>query len=855
LSNHSQIKNQTASVKALAYANKENRLFVAGKFNALAGGTKLTSAGIVEWTQDGGLVALSGGGLIRYDNQIPEASALAYDADNKKLYVAGIFDAIGTQASECSTLAEYSPGSPARLVYHRKNFADDDTSFSNNYDASHFFKNISTNSTPLGYWKLEPNFGGSWKCVLPTTHRMDVQAAPVHLLLDSGSLYLAGRAAASSSWWTTANKSASAAIARYSRFFLESPAISDISSAQATNNKTDKRRERLYARKKRRLASAQRSYYAWEWLPGWRGLNGTILSLAAGMGSYDGCIFVGGEFGNEPPLVVWRHDDKLGPYTRRFFSIHGRVTAISMAIATKTILQKDTQTNSQDENNKKTSRGKRDRMILWRILRAACTSLGLACAALLILIFLARYANCGIKQIGLLPTIPNTKNGISLQMLSYGFAPDLDLEFSEAYEKAMKARHLDNINSLVMIDPAEIVLHDIIGEGSFGRVWSATWQTSAVAVKEFVLAQAAYAGGSIHRKDIIEEIVGEAGIMACLRHPKILQLYGCSLTAQAIWIVSELCTYGSLRQVLDDFSLQVPIELKLRMAIDIAEGMLYLHTRTPPIVHRDLKSHNLFVVDVNGSMQVRIGDWGSARAVAMSPNFSKTMTHGVGTTCWLAPELIKDAKGSERIDVYAFGIVLWELATREEVYAKLSATQIIHRVSNEGMRPPLPPSCPWNHVMEACWSENPAERPDSEQILAQLICIYEDVTGHELPPDGDNFVRLKFRIPSEEPRPEKESSIISTGGNQSDDENELAPRLYPQRRRNSDTAIRRSAETALRRGRSDPRHRAKAPKTHSRHRASSEHTPRRAVTPPLLSSTERDRLLGRKSLVPAHDHE
>ena len=49
------------------------------------------------------------------------------------------------------------------------------------------------------------------------------------------------------------------------------------------------------------------------------------------------------------------------------------------------------------------------------------------------------------------------------------------------------------------------------------------------------------------------------------------------------------------------------------------------------------------------------------------------MTHGVGTTCWLAPELIKDNTGTETSDVYAFGIVLWELATREEVYHNLSA--------------------------------------------------------------------------------------------------------------------------------------------------------------------------------------
>ena len=77
-------------------------------------------------------------------------------------------------------------------------------------------------------------------------------------------------------------------------------------------------------------------------------------------------------------------------------------------------------------------------------------------------------------------------------------------------------------------------------------------------------AEMAALGGGVHgssagrvnllqnRRDMVEEIVGEAGIMSYLRHPRILQLFGCSLTAQAIWIVSELCSQGSLRQVLDD---------------------------------------------------------------------------------------------------------------------------------------------------------------------------------------------------------------------------------------------------------------------------------------------------------------
>ena len=122
------------------------------------------------------------------------------------------------------------------------------------------------------------------------------------------------------------------------------------------------------------------------------------------------------------------------------------------------------------------------------------------------------------------------------------------------------------------------------------------------------------------------------------------------------------------------------IPMRLRMAIDVAEGMAYLHSRDPPIIHRDLKSHNLFVQELSdGQFAVKIGDWGSARAMALSRDGggghgrspSKSMTQGIGTVCWLAPEVIKHGKGSERIDVYSFGIVLWELATREEVSAHI----------------------------------------------------------------------------------------------------------------------------------------------------------------------------------------
>ena len=214
--------------------------------------------------------------------------------------------------------------------------------------------------------------------------------------------------------------------------------------------------------------------------------------------------------------------------------------------------------------------------------------------------------------------------GIPLKTLSGG--TNYSVDFRECFERAMKARHLPTHESLLIINPKEIVLSKIIGEGSFGRVWNGQWRNNSVAVKEFVFAQAAIVGGSLERNNIIEEIVGEAGVMACLRHPKILQLYGCSLTMQAIWIVSEFCSRGSLRMLLNDTILDLPLLKKVSICLDVADGMLYLHTRSPPIIHRDIKSHNIFITEPSpGHFVAKIGDWGSARAVAL--------TGGCGVFC------------------------------------------------------------------------------------------------------------------------------------------------------------------------------------------------------------------------------
>jgi serine/threonine protein kinase len=383
--------------------------------------------------------------------------------------------------------------------------------------------------------------------------------------------------------------------------------------------------------------------------------------------------------------------------------------------------------------------------------------------------------------------------GISLDTLTYSHVQNTNV--ADAYHRAMSNRFVEHPHLLTLIDPQEVILHRIIGEGTFGRVWSAKWGSSGVAVKEFVFAQAAIAGKSMQQQAIVEEIIGEAGMMAILRHPNVLQLFGCSLTAQAIWIVSELCSLGSLRQLLDDRERSLSLNARLNLALQVAEGMSYLHAQDPPIIHRDLKSHNIFVhetfaeletkdksndtkllqwplrsssggeaklkiegksesnsdsrsnsridsrsesdssvIKTEPSMVAKIGDWGSARATLAG---SRTMTHGVGTACWMAPEVLKHARCSKYSDVYGFGIILWELATRREVYEGLESTQIIAMVANDRLRPDIPPGCPWNAIMVKCWREVPSERPTFEEIVKELNRLRPSVkistyTGEDL---------------------------------------------------------------------------------------------------------------------------
>jgi serine/threonine protein kinase len=671
------------TVCALAYDSKRRQIHVAGKFNAIDG--KNIPSGLAIYDIDSGhLVAHPGGGLTMFnETQDGVGTALQLDEEAGVLYVMGSFERLGT-GQLCLGLAAFE---------------------------------ISVSK---------------WTCLSDLTHSV-VPSGGGNMLLTPFGLMVAGRTTSWTSWPDSSRP--------YTIALLK---LLNTTGVESSNNSKS-------SSKASKTPSSSSHEYEWSWLPGFEGHNAPLHSLANGFGDYEGTVFIAGD----NYVGAWYYKEKTQvtkttsgvsetttkvPVTVNLSGdqVHGAVMAIAQI----------RQPNPTD--------GTTHREV------GSTIAVYLVALGALLGMLLALLCNRSINQTMMTALFNKEMDGISLDTLTYSAIKNTDM--NEVYQRAMKVRCVPNPLMLQLIDPQDIILHRIIGEGTFGRVWSARLNSASVAVKEFVFAQAAVAGKSAHQNEIIEEIIGEAGMMAILRHPNVLQLFGCSLTAQAIWIVCELCSLGSLRQLLDDHDRELPMEFRLKIALQVAEGMMYLHNQDPPIIHRDLKSHNIMVHETfteaknnveekpenakssnisyrleqsnrstkmssEATVVAKIGDWGSARATLSG---SRTMTHGVGTACWLAPEVIKNARSSNFSDVYSYAIILWELATREEVYEGLESTQIIASVANDNLRPEVPKNNPFSSLMVKCWCEEPNDRLTFKDIVKELNQIINELEQDEM---------------------------------------------------------------------------------------------------------------------------
>ncbi|EAY13046.1 TKL family protein kinase [Trichomonas vaginalis G3] len=202
----------------------------------------------------------------------------------------------------------------------------------------------------------------------------------------------------------------------------------------------------------------------------------------------------------------------------------------------------------------------------------------------------------------------------------------------------------------------------------------------------------------------------ELTVLATARHPRVLGFVGATETAPYC-IVTEWMGGGTLYNILHSPKPTNPTMLSICM-YDIARGMQFLHSRH--IVHRDLKSLNV-LFDNKGL--AHIGDFGFSRRE------DDKMTQSIGTPHWMAPELL--ATGSfytNKVDVYAYGIVLWEILTKQYPYNLMDPQQIVAQVLANDLRPEIPENSPPRlaSLIKKCWDRNPDARPSFDRIVSEL---------------------------------------------------------------------------------------------------------------------------------------
>ncbi|KAI3436086.1 hypothetical protein D9Q98_002144 [Chlorella vulgaris] len=272
-----------------------------------------------------------------------------------------------------------------------------------------------------------------------------------------------------------------------------------------------------------------------------------------------------------------------------------------------------------------------------------------------------------------------------------------------------------------------------IGRGSFGWVYLAQWHQTAVAVK--VLVNPAEIGAGLELPELtMSELQKESGVMARMRHPNIVSFMG--LCALPPCILTEYCSRGSLFELLHkpDAAPHLTWAVRLSMAMDAARGLLYLHTRSPPIIHRDIKSPNLLVDE---HWRLKVADFNLSKILSTAQTGSSVNTAGgANNPIWLAPEIVEGGQATAKSDVFAFGLVMFELLTWQLPWGNAPHYRIAQMVIG-GTRPQVPareslpgPDLPDAHSFEAycnlmreCYAQVPTDRPTISHVLTRLRAL------------------------------------------------------------------------------------------------------------------------------------
>ena len=235
-----------------------------------------------------------------------------------------------------------------------------------------------------------------------------------------------------------------------------------------------------------------------------------------------------------------------------------------------------------------------------------------------------------------------------------------------------------------------------LGQGGFGEVFRGLKDgVDQVAVKVIRLRSSSVATAQFKQ---------EIDLISKLRHRHILQFYGACIKPSCLYMVTELMQTDLFSALRSDPRYQWTGIYGKEVAVGVAAGLHYLHSRRPPVVHRDIKSPNILLMDGIA----KIADVGIARTKATS---DMTAQRGF-TIAWAAPEVVYRKRATEKIDIWSFGVILWEVVT-----GNMPGPGHLF----------LPPSTPLalRELYSRCTAEEPEGRPGAAELLQALRAVQQ----------------------------------------------------------------------------------------------------------------------------------
>uniref|UniRef100_A0A3Q2HQ21 Tyrosine-protein kinase n=1 Tax=Equus caballus TaxID=9796 RepID=A0A3Q2HQ21_HORSE len=274
------------------------------------------------------------------------------------------------------------------------------------------------------------------------------------------------------------------------------------------------------------------------------------------------------------------------------------------------------------------------------------------------------------------------------------------------------------------MERTDITMKHKLGGGQYGEVYEGVWKKYSLTVAVKTLKEDTME---------VEEFLKEAAVMKEIKHPNLVQLLGVCTREPPFYIITEFMTYGNLLDYLRECNRQeVNAVVLLYMATQISSAMEYLEKKN--FIHRDLAARNCLVGE---NHLVKVADFGLSRLMT-----GDTYTAHAGAKFpikWTAPESLAYNKFSIKSDVWAFGVLLWEIATYGmSPYPGIDLSQV-YELLEKDYRMERPEGCPEKvyELMRACWQWNPSERPSFAEIhqafetMFQESSISDDPLDHE----------------------------------------------------------------------------------------------------------------------------